>query len=67
MTRNAYRLIRGVEAAGKLVEVPGAAFWRGKDGKVMEISTSGISSRFLSRLGTFLEMSVRRSTRTPAA
>lgn len=41
----------GVEAAGKLVEVPGSAFWHDKDGKVMEISTSGISSRFLSGLG----------------
>jgi hypothetical protein len=53
----------GVETAGKPVEV----FWRGKDGKVIEISTSGISSRFLSRLGTFRKMSMRRRPRAEGA
>lgn len=57
----------GVEAAGKLAEVPGFAFWRDKDGRVIEISTSGVSSRFLSRLGTFRKMSMRRSAWSPTA
>jgi len=59
---NAYRLIRGVEATGKPVEVRDFVVWRFKDGKVVEISAMRDQFSFLKQIGYLLKASTRRTT-----